>query len=753
MLYNNIMELPELSEKKFSIIQEISSAILSIDNINALANLILDFAISYTNAEKGSLMLINDRDELYILVSRGIDLQLANTCRVKKGESIAGIVAENRLPILVEDIAKDERFKSEIRGRYNTRSFISCPMVSKNKLLGVININDKKDKSPFTEDEFSLVKVIANQAAVALENALLMTELRTKAAELEEINSKLIDTDVAKTEFLSRVSHELRTPLNAVKGAVFYLKQAEKTSRSQQKEFLNIISDESDKLATLVENLLDFVRLEDEARLIKKSMINLPDLLEETCNSNIVKTNLNKKQIQLKLDAERHISTIIGDRIKVVQLFLNLIEGLSHYLEQGDTIDITAHENDFVNVYFTIPRKLPEMLLQDLFKANSIFQWDQPEEILKLYLAWKIAEVHRWKLNAANRDKTLVISLSIPKSVTQETEAIIDAMAGMFIDLISELLDLNMCSIMLADEVTGELTIKSARGLDDNVIKTTRIRFGDRIAGWVALEGKPLLIENIETDQRFGRKNISYYSTKSLLSLPIKIQDKVKGVINLNNKKTAEIFTTRDLIIASVLSDRISFFFERLYCGEYREDDIKRFLLSFENLIKAVKKYQKNSAFPDLMLRLMDKLAASEEDKKLTPYISLIYDLGLTVIDESVLTKERLLRSDIRILKAHPRNTVELLSNFEFSPLVNKAILHHHERYDGTGYPDQLKGEDIPFLSRVLSVVDAFCAMTSERAYRKAVTQEIALQEIKKGAGSQYDQRVVEALDEVLNPR
>jgi HD-GYP domain-containing protein (c-di-GMP phosphodiesterase class II)/signal transduction histidine kinase len=749
MLYNSPVEAP-LSEKKFSIIQEISTAILSIDNITAVANLILDFALGYTDAQKGSLMLTDDSDELYILASRGIDIDLATTYRVRKGEGIAGTVAENGLPILVEDIEKDERFKKGKRDRYITRSFISCPLISKSKLLGVININDKKDNSPFTEDEFSLVKVIANQASVALENAFLMSQLRMKAGELEEMNRKLIEGDVEKTEFLARISHELRTPLNSIKGAVFYLQETDKTPKSQQQEFLHIVSDETGKLIHLVENLLDFVRLEDEAKLIKKSIIDLPALLEEACNAAIAKTALETKKLELKLDVKKGISTIVGDRIKVVQLFLSLIAGLSYYLEHGDSIDIAAHDNDAVRVYLTLSRRLPDTVVSNLFHSRNLFQDDHNNERLKLYLGWKIAEAHRWALTVENKDKTTVI-LSIPKSSRQEIEAVSGAAIDIFTDLLSELLDIDTCSIMLADELTGDLTIASSRGLDADLVRRTRIRFGDRISGWVALEGKPLLVENIENDPRFERNNISQYNTKSLLSLPLKIEDKVKGVINLNNKKNAEIFTARDLAVASVLSERIAFFLEKLYSGEYKDQDVKRSLTSLENLAKTIKKYEKKqNCFAELMLRLMEKLSANEEDKKLAAYIVLIYDLGLATIDHSILSKEKLLKSDVRILKGHPRNTIGLLGNFEISPTVKKAIIHHHERFDGTGYPDQLKGEDIPFLSRVLSVVDAFCAMTSDRPYRKAHAREEALQEIQKGAGSVYDPTVVEAFQEVL---
>lgn len=745
------MEGPDLFEKKFSILQEISKAITVTDNISTIANLLLDLAISYTNAEKGSLMLTNERAELCILAARGIDPELIKTYRIKIGEGIAGTVAKNRNPVLVQNIEKDDRFKGKRRDRYKTRSFISCPIVTKGRLLGVFNINDKKDNLPFTEDEFTLLKIIANQAAIALENASLMNQLRAKAVELEEINRKLIETDVVKTEFLTRVSHELRTPLNSIKGAIYYLTQSEKLTKGEQKEFYDIISNDAEKLISIVENQLDFLRLEDETRIIKKSVINLVDLLKDILNTKLLKTTLAKRNLQLKIDVKEGVSDIVGDKIWIVQFFINLIEGLSHYLEKGDSIGINITENDFVKVNLNLSRRIPETILPYLFDSRNIFKTEKPDERIKLYLAKKVAETHRWDITTENIDDTCLISLTIPKSTRQKMEAFVSTTVEMFVEFISELLEVNICSIMLADELTGELTIASARGLDDEIIKRTRINLGDSIAGWVALEGKPLLIEDIETDPRFGRRNIQPYNTKSLLSLPLKIQDKVIGVLNLNNKKTAELFTTRDLYRALVISEKFSYFIGKLYSGEYREDDFKQFITSFEGLLNAEKRYhKKKSIFSDLMIKIMDKIGAKEEDKKIALYISMIYDLGLMLIDESLLKKEKLSPSEARTLKVHPYSTVSLLGNFEFSEDAKKAILHHHERYDGTGYPDRLKGEEIPFLSGVLSVIDSFCSMITERPYRKAFTKEEALQEIKKGSGISYNPRFVKALEEVL---
>ena len=751
-IMDDMRETQKLFEKKFAILQEISSTIVSTENIDSIANLMLDLAVSYTNAEKGSLMLLNDREELCIFASRGIPPQLVKSYSSRLGQGIAGIVAGNRVPVLVEDIEKDSRFSGLKRERYSTRSFISCPIISKSKLLGVLNINDKADHTPFTDDEFALIKIVSNQAAITLENAFLMNQLRAKAAELEEINKKLIETDVTKTEFLTRVSHEFRTPLSSIKGAVYYLETSENLGRSEQKEFHEIISNESSKLVLIVENLLDFLRLENESSFAKKTIINISEIVNEVANTKSIRTALTRKNLHFRVDVKGAVSDIVGDRIKVLQLFINLIEGIVHYLENGDSIAITLDETDSVNVAMSVSRRLPEQELQHMFDSRRIMDIERPDERLKLYLAMKVAEAHRWALSAANAGNECVVALGIPKGAKQKVDTAIDTSMEMFTEFAAELLDVNICSIMLSDDIAGDLVIKSAIGLSDDVIKRTRIRPGDRVAGWVAMEGKPLLVEDIEKDERFGKKSVSCYNTHSLLSVPLKIDGKVIGVLNLNNKKSAEAFTARDLDIASVLGERISHYIEKLRSEGYREGDFKKFLTAFDGLLHAQKRYQKKGGrMQHLMTSVMEKVGGSPEQKRNALYVSMVYDLGLMVIGEGVLKKKKLLPGDVRTVKTHPKATISLLEKFEFSDEVLLAILHHHERYDGSGYPDKLKGGEIPLISRVLSVLDAFCAMTTERPYAEKMTDERALDEIRRGSGTLYDPEVARALESALS--
>ncbi len=740
----------KLIEKKFSILQEITNALVITDNIGVISNLMLELAINYTNAEKGSFMIIDDKKELSILASRGIDIDLASRYRIKIGEGIAGNVALNRTPVLVEDIDKDDRFKKWKRDRYKTRSFISCPIICKNKLYGVLNINDKKGNGSFGDEEFALIKIIANQAAIAIENAFLMNKLQFKAVELEELNKKLVESDIVKTEFLTRVSHELRTPLNSVKGALYYIKQHNDLGRVDLDEFYDIISQEVDKLIYIVENQLDFLRLEDEARVIKKSILDMPDILRDVSNSSSIKTIVNRRNIGIKIDIKGDVSPVVGDRVRIFQLFGNLIESLCHYLEYGDNFNITIEENDFVNVIFTLPIPLPETVLSLIKDPINIFKIDRSKERLKLYLAKRVAEVHRWLL-ISEVGHPSTITLKIPKIERLKVEAIIENMVERITEFIAELMDINVCSIMLTDEFTGDLLIKGAIGLDEETIRKTRLHVGDNIAGWVALEGKPLLIEDIESDPRFTRKNLSHYNTKSLLSLPLKMNGRVIGVFNLNNKKDSKPFTIHDLYIAQALSERISYLLKKIYVQEFNGKELKNSLKTFENLVNIARNYhKKDGVIHDLVGRVMDYLGADEELRNIALYTSMLYDIGLMLASEDVLREKSLSTLEIRALRVHPYITITLLNSFEFSKEVRRAIIHHHERYDGTGYPEGLKGEEIPLISRVLSVVDSYNAMISERPYRKRLSPVQALKEIKKHSGTFYDPKVVNALTMVI---
>jgi HD-GYP domain-containing protein (c-di-GMP phosphodiesterase class II) len=747
LLADNLQTL----EKKLLILQEISGVITATKDVTTLAYFMLDRAIGYTNAEKGSLMLKNELDELYILAARGLDVPLFHNYKVKVGEDVAGVVAKHRTCVIVEDIEADPRFERISRNRYKTKSFISCPIISGERLYGVININDKKDATPFTEDELNLLNIIASQAAIAFENAFLIKQLRAKALDLEDTNRKLIETDIDKTEFITRISHELRSPLNSIKGSVYYLLQTDKLRKNKAADFLKIILDETNGLVSIVENLIDFLRLENESLVMKKSLIKLPDVLDELSVSKALRIMLTQKDIQLDMDIQRPLHDIIGDNMKVRHMFINLVEGLSFYLRGGDNIRIAVSEVEYIRVTVTASRNIAEEVISNLSKSKYFFYKELSLDEIRLYLAKKAAEAHGWTFESKNSGDNFVVDISIPKSEQDSLDTAVTLTMNMFADFVSELFGLNICSIMLRDEMTADLIIKGSKGLSDEIVRRTRINVGDQLAGWVAASGKPLMIDDIEKDLHLNRKNIAQYNTKSLLSLPLKTRDRVIGVMNLNNKKNAEVFTTRDLYGALIISDRIAHFIDGLYAGNYGEGELQRAIASMSSLLEATKKYhKKEKILADLVMQIMDKLGADVEEKKKAIYVSMIYDLGIISVDEDILLKGGLDDTEMHSLRNHPHLTIELLNTFEFAEDVKEAILHHHERYDGSGYPSGLKGDNIPLISRVIAVVDSYRAMISERSYKRRYTHEEAIANIKSDSGIRYDPEVVAALESVF---
>lgn len=148
---------------------------------------------------------------------------------------------------------------------------------------------------------------------------------------------------------------------------------------------------------------------------------------------------------------------------------------------------------------------------------------------------------------------------------------------------------------------------------------------------------------------------------------------------------------------------------------------------------------------------LAKKLNLSEEDNKNFIYGAYMHDIGKINISKEILNKKMPLTSEEwEIMKQHPANGVDIIKPVESLNNLIPMILYHHERYDGKGYPQNLKGLDIPYLARALTVVDSFDAMTSNRPYNKRKTYVEAIEELKRCSGSQFDPQIAEAFIEVI---
>ncbi len=323
----------------------------------------------------------------------------------------------------------------------------------------------------------------------------------------------------------------------------------------------------------------------------------------------------------------------------------------------------------------------------------------------------------------------------------------------LIVEYATDLANTDIGSLMLIDKTTNRLGIKAAKGLSEEVVNMTSMEIGEGIAGRVAQEGKPIYCENIEEDVRFMRDSQMKYGSKSFMSFPLKVKNKVIGVLNINKKTAGEKFRERDRRLLSILADQAAIAIENI---QLYEDMKHMYLGTIQTLAKAI---DARDPYTKGHTARVTKYAVEIAREMQLPYklirnieiASLIHDIGKIGIKDNVLLKPgHLSDSEYEKIKKHPRIGEQIIAPIEFLTNVAPLVLYHHERYDGNGYLEGLKAEEIPIGARIIHVADAFEAMTSNRPYSSGISKAKAVAELKTHNGRQFDPKVVKAFLRIL---
>jgi HD-GYP domain-containing protein (c-di-GMP phosphodiesterase class II) len=153
----------------------------------------------------------------------------------------------------------------------------------------------------------------------------------------------------------------------------------------------------------------------------------------------------------------------------------------------------------------------------------------------------------------------------------------------------------------------------------------------------------------------------------------------------------------------------------------------------------------------DIAKAIGKEMGLAEEELLILELSTLLHDLGMLALPEGLVEKPGpLAPSEYRSVRAHTEKGRKMIEGIPFLERAIPQVVHHHEKFDGTGYPAGLSGTSIPVASRIIAVVDAFEAMTRERPYRERLTVAGAIEEISQGSGVQFDPRVVAALTKLI---
>ena len=170
-------------------------------------------------------------------------------------------------------------------------------------------------------------------------------------------------------------------------------------------------------------------------------------------------------------------------------------------------------------------------------------------------------------------------------------------------------------------------------------------------------------------------------------------------------------------------------------------------IMTVANTVDAKDDYTKGhsmrvAAYAEMMAQ---RLGWSEEEVQNTYYVAMLHDVGKIGVPDAVLNKPfKLTDLEFRLIQGHTIIGAEILKDFKMFPNVNVGAKYHHERYDGKGYPEGLKAESIPLMARIIGLVDSYDAMTSNRVYRRRLSDDIVMQELEKGKGTQWDPDLVD---------
>ena len=293
-------------------------------------------------------------------------------------------------------------------------------------------------------------------------------------------------------------------------------------------------------------------------------------------------------------------------------------------------------------------------------------------------------------------------------------------------------------SILLVDE--DNLVFKTIKGFKEEEYPGKTIPKEAGIGGWVLQHGEAVLIGDVTKDERYDASIDEFRGEQpgSLLCVPLKTRASIIGVIELLSKKR-NFYSVRDVEVISYLAEQAAASVEmtRFY---YDQKNYEIHLTDI--LLEAIDRLMsEKQGHPKRVAQYANSIARAlnmpEERKRRLYFASLLHDIGfLKISTEKSMEKEA--------YTMHPVIGYEMLKPINFYKDIAPYILHHHERYDGKGYPEKLKGNEIPLESRILAIAEAFDSMASRISYRGSVNFDAAIHELLKNKGGQFDPELVD---------
>ena len=350
----------------------------------------------------------------------------------------------------------------------------------------------------------------------------------------------------------------------------------------------------------------------------------------------------------------------------------------------------------------------------------------------------------------ALKDLTTLYRMGNIINVAQDSSQLLNTI----MDMVFKVVEADRGFLALLDEETGELVPKAVRRRKE-LRDTSSLTISEGIIKRVMDKGTSLLIADALTDERFRRRDsIVAQNIRSCLCVPLKSHSRILGFIHVDTLAASDAFSRDDLRLLSAIGMQAGIAIENARLFEKLQELMFGSIRALVATIEAKAPYWRyhSQRVADISLTLAKELGLSAAEQKTIELASLLHDVGKIGTPETILNKDAALTPQQRaVVHSHSTRGANIIGNIKGIEDIVQAVRHHHERFDGTGYPDGLKSEAIPLYSRIIALADAYDAMTSIRPYRQNKPLAEVITEIKKGAGSQFDPVIVDGFLSTLS--
>jgi response regulator RpfG family c-di-GMP phosphodiesterase len=338
--------------------------------------------------------------------------------------------------------------------------------------------------------------------------------------------------------------------------------------------------------------------------------------------------------------------------------------------------------------------------------------------------------------------------------VSQELNRLLDLdemINGLALTLIGELKISSMAILTIQRERDDHFYLQGAKGLEKDRMSDLAIKRNSELARWLMSNPKPqkLKSEKAGWSHKLPDLRLAIFDYVA----PVIVKQKLRGMVFTGPRLTKKEFTSYELDMFQSICNSAGIGLDNARLFAELQNTYLSTVKALVSIIEAKDTYTKGHTerVADYAIALGKKMSLTKDDIRDLAFGAVLHDIGKLVVYERILNKPGSLNeAEWEVLKEHPVIGANIIANMDFLSGTSSLVRHHHEQYDGTGYPDGLKADSIPLGARIIAVADSFDAMTTDRSYRKALSRKVALDTLRSKAGSQFDPTVVDRFIELI---